>query len=677
MKLKLRFQVAPVLKVTPAFRLIAAGTVAAVLLFAFVISYFNAANVKKAYASGPSETMLTGSFIINMGITPQTSSNGLRPYGMIYDLIKNYKVPIKWSIEPTKVKDGTDFTYNSVDYKGGTFVVPAEYITAAVASRITYWTGQGVNGVYTTSSVSVPVYATITNFPEIMIDTLSGLQSIIISYYTNASIPSSAYSLGAPAGLNQCYDIWTNPHGDPTWATHGYLYNFVVNQKGWVWSQCHCVSMLEDVINPNPPYEQLNFLTQNGLKCWQAGSCGAGISESHVLSPTTPYTYSYPTDPEMQFMGNLELATQAGSERWFQPLSTGGWNAGTKVGVSTANGSAPQQGVLSVFGYAYGNSNYGRVMYDAGHDLTSGGGGAAQPQKVAAQRTYFNFMLLAGKDRELNITTDMPPDTLGYGSAVAVSANAVSGTAPFNYKWTTQRGGSFDDTTAASTVYYPPPSPETFDIIRVIVTDACNRVNFQTARVNLNSSAPLPVTLISFTAAAVPQGIQINWSTSSESNNDYFTLEHSADGVQYSALDNIDGSGNSSEALHYAWHDENPFKGMNYYRLTQTDFDGTQKIFSPISISTDDVPFELSVVNVYPNPFTGDFSITYNAENRGMTRLEIRNAEGKLVYTEPLNSSPGINRYDFSKKVALPKGIYFVILAQGKNKTEARRLVKY
>lgn len=676
MRLKLKFQIAPSLKIRRRFRLIAAGTVAAVLLFAFIISYFNAGNVKQAYASGPSETMLTGSFIINMGITPQTTSNGLRPYGMLYDLIKNYRVPIKWSIEPTKVKDGTDFTYNAVNYRGGPFVIPAEYITAAVSSRITYWQTQGVQGVYTTSSVTIPVYATITNFPVIMIDTLSGLQAIITTYYANASIPSSAYTLGAPAGLTQCYDIWTNPHGDPTWASHGYLYNFVVNQKGWVWSQCHCVSMLEDVINPNSPYQQLNFLSQNGLKCWQAGSCGGGITESHVTAQTGPMTYYNPTDPEMQFMLNMHLSTNAGSERWFQPLSTGGWRASTKIGVSTATGSAPTQGVLAVFGYAYGNSNYGRAMYVAGHDLTSGGGAAAQ-DRVSAQRTYFNFMLLSGKDRELNITTTMPPDTLGYGSAVPVSANAVTGTAPFTYQWTSQRGGSYDNVNSASTIYYPPPSPETFDVIKVIVTDACNRVNFQSKAINLNSSAPMPVSLISFAAAPVPQGITVTWSTVSETNNDYFTLEHSSDGTVYAAIDNIDGAGNSHKVLHYTWLDENPFVGINYYRLSQTDFDGTQKIFDPISITTDDMPFELSVVNVYPNPFTGEFSITYNSENNSVTKMEIRNAQGKLVYSEQLKSSSGINRYNFNNKANLSKGIYFVMLAQGKSKTDAKRIVKF
>ena len=67
------------------------------------------------------EPIPSGSFIINMGITPQTYANGIKPWGMMHDLIKNYRVQVKWVINPSKVKDGTDFTYNGINYKGGTF----------------------------------------------------------------------------------------------------------------------------------------------------------------------------------------------------------------------------------------------------------------------------------------------------------------------------------------------------------------------------------------------------------------------------------------------------------------------------------------------------------------------------------------------------------------------------
>ncbi|MCY7291869.1 MAG: hypothetical protein LH615_06770, partial [Ferruginibacter sp.] len=66
-----------------------------------------------------SETFSTGSFIINMGATnPGTIANSIKPYGLIYDLIRNYKVPVKFIVNQSKAKDGVDFTYLGIQYRG-------------------------------------------------------------------------------------------------------------------------------------------------------------------------------------------------------------------------------------------------------------------------------------------------------------------------------------------------------------------------------------------------------------------------------------------------------------------------------------------------------------------------------------------------------------------------------
>lgn len=155
----------------------------------------------------------TGSFIINMGITPQTVNNALRPYGMIYDLIKNYNVTVVWSINPNKDKDGTDFTFNGVDYRGGTFIIPAQYRTTTVNARITHWVGQGVVGVTTNAPVTVPLYRELKGAaPRWTLDQANG--SIAVPYFTNAAIPATAYGGSSssgwkvPANLGVCDDIF-------------------------------------------------------------------------------------------------------------------------------------------------------------------------------------------------------------------------------------------------------------------------------------------------------------------------------------------------------------------------------------------------------------------------------------------------------------------------------------
>src|SRR6185295_2292961 len=128
-------------------------------------------------------------------------------------------------------------------------------------------------------------------------------------YYTDAAIPSSAYYTGHPSQLTSCHDVWVNPHGDPDWSTHSYLYNFVTTQRSSVWSECHAVSVMEGVTNTSSPYQQLNYLSTTGLQCYSSNKCGSGVTQTHGGSPTGPYTHNYPTDPVMQFMGTMDGAT--------------------------------------------------------------------------------------------------------------------------------------------------------------------------------------------------------------------------------------------------------------------------------------------------------------------------------------------------------------------------------
>jgi hypothetical protein len=621
------------------------------------------------------ETLSSGSFIVNMGIVTQTTSNGLKPYGLIYDLMVNYQVPVKWIIDQTKAKDGADFTYNSTSYKGGPFIIPAEYITSSVSSRISYWQTQGVQGTYTTSAISVLVYSTLTNFPVIMIDTLAGLQAIIQTYYTNAGIPSTAYTLGSPAGLTQCFDIWTNPHGDPTWSTHGYLYNFVTTQKGWIWGQCHAVSMLEDVVDPSPPYEQLNFLSQTGLKCYQSGGCGTGFTESHVTSASAPYTNYNWTDPEMQYMADLYLATQAGSERWFQPVSTGGWRTTTKIAVTTGTGTAPTQGVLCVYGQAYGDDNYGRVEYVAGHDLTSGGGGAAQPMKVAAQRCYFNFLLLAGKAKQLLMSSSSIPSTWTAATPQAVSVSVSSGISPYTYQWTSTVPGYFYDSTAASTYFYPDSSVSTVNgVLRCIVTDACGRKNFAAQPVIIYRT-PLPITLTGFSAEAIQnKSVLLKWSTASEINNDYFTIERSKDGAEFSALLQQDGTGNSTALHFYSAEDDEPFSGISWYRLKQIDYDGRSQTFNPVRVLLQ--PQYSTDICIYPNPFRESFTAEFYSDCAKEITVELLGLRTKLNWTEKISATEGLNTFRFSSFGNLSSKEYIFRLRDGDKILGAVKLLK-
>lgn len=94
----------------------------------------------------------------------------------------------------------------------------------------------------------------------------------------------------------------------------------------------------------------------------------------------------------------------------------------------------------------------------------------------------------------------------------------------------------------------------------------------------------LPISLTSLRGFLTNQGVQLIWITESETNNNYFQIEVSTDGRNYSLLGTIDGAGNSTIETKYTFLHEQPRVGVNYYRLSQTDFDGQKRYFTPIAV---------------------------------------------------------------------------------------------
>lgn len=97
----------------------------------------------------------------------------------------------------------------------------------------------------------------------------------------------------------------------------------------------------------------------------------------------------------------------------------------------------------------------------------------------------------------------------------------------------------------------------------------------------------LPIELLSFGAQARPDRIDLRWTTGTEINNDYFTIERSRDLYGWEVLGHVQGAGNSSIPLSYSFNDTRPLDGVAYYRLKQTDFDGKFEYFRPIAVHYD------------------------------------------------------------------------------------------
>ncbi len=111
--------------------------------------------------------------------------------------------------------------------------------------------------------------------------------------------------------------------------------------------------------------------------------------------------------------------------------------------------------------------------------------------------------------------------------------------------------------------------------------------------------AVLPIELLSFTAIpTLNNSIQLNWQTATEVNNDFFTIERCITIPNWEEISRIDGAGNSSIYIKYNTIDNNPFIGTSYYRLKQTDYDGTTSYSQIVSVNLD----KITDFEVYPSP---------------------------------------------------------------------------
>lgn len=173
---------------------------------------------------------------------------------------------------------------------------------------------------------------------------------------------------------------------------------------------------------------------------------------------------------------------------------------------------------------------------------------------------------------------------------------------------------------------------------------------------------PLPITLTSFTAQQSGNSVVLNWATATEKNNDHFTIERTADGINYEAIATVQGAGNSDVELSYSTTDNNPLSGTSYYRLRQTDYDGDSKTYGPIAVNfIPQTGSSFEVQNLYPNLFTTGFKVSLICDNSVDLNMELVNMSGVIVKQGTIHCAQGDNQYDFSNVAGLGKGLYIAV----------------
>ncbi|MEJ7611723.1 MAG: T9SS type A sorting domain-containing protein [Ferruginibacter sp.] len=171
---------------------------------------------------------------------------------------------------------------------------------------------------------------------------------------------------------------------------------------------------------------------------------------------------------------------------------------------------------------------------------------------------------------------------------------------------------------------------------------------------------PLPVTLLFFNARKYTATSSfLDWQTSQEVNSARFEVERSVDAVVFSRIGSVQAAGNSSIPVGYNFIDNNPVKGMNYYRLKQVDADG-RFVYTPArSVRFDEL--NPGTVKYYPNPTNGILTIELSAANSNEVQvINIINVSGAVVNQLRIAPSAGTNmQIDLSR---YSKGTYFIQL---------------
>lgn len=176
---------------------------------------------------------------------------------------------------------------------------------------------------------------------------------------------------------------------------------------------------------------------------------------------------------------------------------------------------------------------------------------------------------------------------------------------------------------------------------------------------SINSTAtPLPVSLISFNGQRIMKQINLNWSTASELNFDYFDVERSSNAKLFTSIGKITGQGTSNVRNDYSLTDEKPIIGKNYYRLKSVDFDGYTEYFDVVSVDfTADKLFFIS-----PNPSDGaSLGFTLNFVPDGNASIIVYDNLSNIVglYT-PSNHSQNITFPN-----SLKSGLYYAKIIAG------------
>ncbi|MBN2777279.1 MAG: T9SS type A sorting domain-containing protein [Bacteroidales bacterium] len=176
----------------------------------------------------------------------------------------------------------------------------------------------------------------------------------------------------------------------------------------------------------------------------------------------------------------------------------------------------------------------------------------------------------------------------------------------------------------------------------------------------------LPIEMLSFDAfwsTEEANVVNIEWLTSTETNNEYFLIERSLDGQTFLPIGVQESQGNSKNGSFYTFQDLNPpQEGIIYYRLKQFDFDGTSSESEIISLESSTKSVEFTV---YPNPSNKYFNINIQSNQEDIFQLLLFDLTGRIIYSNSISVS-GFETSHTIDASEIPSGTYVLQITSQK-----------
>ncbi len=191
----------------------------------------------------------------------------------------------------------------------------------------------------------------------------------------------------------------------------------------------------------------------------------------------------------------------------------------------------------------------------------------------------------------------------------------------------------------------------------------------------IESGSPLPVELLWLRGKEQNGVAHLKWKTAIEINNDHFLLEHSSDGLTWSKIDKISGSGNTSKPVVYEYIHQELVFGDNYYRLSQVDYDGRSAQLDVVRIEYSPTEEFLEVL-IYPNPASSEnvnLRVRTTDEENQM-HVTVYDLMGNRFYQQTFDVF-GLFDQNLGREMHLESGIFILEVRQGNNVRKEKLLI--